>query len=70
MKDIPIREKVRVKFSANFFNTFNRHDWLQLNTNVSAPNQFGRFGTSCTATTICNAASDPRFVQLALKIDF
>jgi hypothetical protein len=70
MKDIPIREKIRVKFSANFFNTFNRHDWLQLNTNISSPSQFGRFGTSCTATTICNAASDPRFVQLALKIDF
>jgi hypothetical protein len=70
MKNFPVGERVRVRFAANFFNVFNRHEWLQLNTSVFDPNAFGRFGTSCTATTICNAASDPRFIQMLLKIEF
>jgi hypothetical protein len=58
-KGVPITERFRVEFRAEFFNIFNRANFNNPNGNVSA----GGFGT------ITGAAS-PRIGQLALKLVF
>jgi hypothetical protein len=76
IKQIPVGERVRVSFAADFFNIFNRHKWLSgiytqgVNTNIYDPASFGRYGTSCSPFAICSAATDPRIIELHLKVEF
>ena len=41
LKNIPIAEKVRFQFGADFFNAFNRHTWGAPGTDVDNPQAFG-----------------------------
>jgi hypothetical protein len=59
-KVFPIREKVRLQFRAEAFNTFNRNQFAAPVTNLSLTT----FGTISTST------STPRNMQLALRLDF
>lgn len=60
VKDFSIRERIGVKFGADFFNAFNRHQWYALQTNVSNPQSFGQY----------TAATDPRIIQLHMSVNF
>ena len=55
-----ISERVNTLFSVDFLNLFNRHTWLGLRTNVSQENTFGKY----------TGATDPRVIQLHLKVEF
>jgi outer membrane receptor protein involved in Fe transport len=55
----PLGETARVTFRAEFYNLFNRTNFLAPDVNLASAN-FGRV----------NSAFDPRFVQLALKLSF
>ena len=76
IKQIPITERVHANFNAEFFNAFNRHGWLSgiytqgVATNIFDPSGFGRYGTSCTPFAICSGATDPRVIELNLKVEF
>jgi len=60
IKDFVVREPVRLRFGAQFFNIFNRHFWTGLNTDTGNITGFGRhFG-----------ASGARSIQFLLKVDF
>ena len=59
-KAFPIKESMHLKFSANFFNAFNRHTWTGLGTDINNTSAFGKF-TGATA---------PRSIQLAAKFEF
>jgi hypothetical protein len=59
-KAFPLRESMRLKFSANFFNAFNRHYWTGLGTDINNTSAFGKF-TGVTA---------PRSIQLSAKFEF
>jgi hypothetical protein len=59
-KGFRVSEGSRLKFSANFFNAFNRHTWTGLQTDVNNPSTFGQF-TGSTA---------PRSIQLAGRFEF
>lgn len=59
-KGIRITERTNLKFSANFFNAFNRHIWTGLQTDINNPNTFGTY-TGATA---------PRSIQLAGRLSF
>ncbi len=59
-KGFRITESMRLKFSANFFNAFNRHAWTGLGTDVDNPATFGTF----------SGATAPRTIQLAGRFDF
>src|SRR5262249_12726273 len=60
LKDIPVRESVRVTFSADFFNAFNRHHWGAPTTDI---NNLSAFGGIFSATGARN-------VQLHVKLEF
>jgi hypothetical protein len=63
-KNIPIRERVRLQFRAEFFNIFNR-------VNYAIPNQSNQVDTlSSAGFGSIRAANDPRIGQMALKILF
>ena len=63
-KDIPLRERWRLQFRAEFFNVFNR-------VNLQQPNQSNQVDTvSSAGFGSIRAANDPRIGQLALKIIF
>ncbi len=59
-KYFPIREAIRFKFSANFFNVFNRHQFGGLGSNIDSPSAFGQF----------TSASTPRQIQLSGRLEF
>ena len=60
LKVFPLSERVRLRFGADFFNIFNRHHWTGLMTNIGVPASFGRV----------TGATDPRYIQFNLKVDF
>jgi hypothetical protein len=60
LKDFRITESVRLRFGAEIFNLFNRHQWFGIQTDVNNPQAFGRY----------TSASDPRTVQFQLKLEF
>ena len=60
IKKIPISEKVRFQFAANFFNLLNRHYWTGLSSDINNLTTFGRF----------SGATSPRSIQLAGKLEF
>ena len=59
-KIFPIRERMKLRFEAEFGNIFNRVDFCDPNRNFSA----GSFGT---VNTQCN---QPRSIQFALRLNF
>ena len=60
MKGIRVSEKMRLKFSGNFFNLLNRHYWTGLGTNINNPVRFGAY----------NGATAPRIIQLSARVEF
>jgi hypothetical protein len=59
-KNFDVTERIRVRFSGQFFNVFNRHQWGGLSTNINVPRSFGQY----------TATSGGRIGELALKIEF
>jgi hypothetical protein len=59
-KGIALMEGMRLKFSVNFFNAFNRHAWTGVGTDINNTSAFGKF----TGTTA------PRSIQIAAKFEF
>jgi hypothetical protein len=63
-KDIPLHERWKLQFRAEFFNVFNRVNFQQ-------PNQSNQVDTvSSAGFGSIRAANDPRIGQLALKLIF
>jgi hypothetical protein len=60
IKRIPISERVRFQFAANFFNLLNRHYWTGLSSDINNLTTFGRF----------SGATPPRSIQLTGKVEF
>jgi len=60
VKNIPVREGIRVRFGAALFNIFNRHSWGAPAGNINNPATFGLITT----------ASGPRNGQLWLRLEF
>jgi hypothetical protein len=60
VKNIPIREQLRMQFRAEFFNAFNNVNLNSPYGNVNVPSRFGRI----------ESAGSPRIIQLALKLAF
>jgi hypothetical protein len=60
LKAFPIKEGINARFGAEIFNLLNRHQWMGLQADVNNPDAFGRYAS----------ASDPRTIQLQLKIEF
>ncbi len=60
MKSFFIGESVRPQFGVDFFNIFNRHQWIGLRSNIGDPAGFGRFSN----------ANAPRTIQFWLKVNF
>jgi hypothetical protein len=58
LRYINLKENVRLQLRGEFFNAFNHVNFGNPNTNVSAPNTFGRI----------TSASAGRVIQLAVKI--
>jgi len=58
-KNFPFRERYRIQFRAEFFNTLNRANFTNPSNSVTA----GAFGS-------ITSAADPRIGQLALKVLF
>ena len=54
-------ERTKLTFSANFFNTFNRVNFLDPAVNLQSPQTFG---------VITTQGNDPRQIQLGLRFDF
>lgn len=55
-----VTESSHLKFSANFFNAFNRHSWTGLGTDIDNPATFGVF----------SGATAPRTIQLMGRFEF
>jgi hypothetical protein len=64
-KDIPLRERANLQFRAEFFNALNH-------TNLGSPNAtvFSGAGLNPSAGLITSLASNPRQIQMALKLTF
>jgi hypothetical protein len=60
VKNIPIKERIRMQFRAEFFNAFNK---TNLGTPFSTANNATRFGR-------IESAAGPRIIQLALRLAF
>jgi hypothetical protein len=54
-----VTERIRPRLGADFYNAFNRHQWLSLNSSITSPG-FGQY----------TSASQPRQIQVYLRIDF
>jgi len=54
-----VKERIRPRFGVDFFNAFNRHQWLGLNSDITSPG-FGEY----------TSASQPREIQAYLRIEF
>ncbi len=61
VKQIPIREALRLEFRTEFFNTFNRVNFANPNNNVIVQSTLG---------AITSTATGPRVLQFALKLSF
>jgi hypothetical protein len=59
-KVFPIKERLKMRFEAEFGNIFNRITFCDPNTNFSA-GSFGRVSTQC---------NQPRSIQFALRLDY
>lgn len=59
IKAFPIREKTNVEFGSYFFNAFNRHQWVGLNSDIDS----AAYGTY-------NSASAPRKIMMYMKVNF
>ncbi len=59
-RNFRVRENLNVQFRSEFFNIFNHTNFNSPNASLASPAAFGRI----------TSASDPRIVQLALKIVF
>lgn len=60
VKNIPISERVRAQFRAEFFNAFNHANLSNPFATANSASRFGRI----------ESASDPRIIQLALRVAF
>jgi hypothetical protein len=60
VKNIPIKERLRMQFRAEFFNAFNK---TNLSNPFSTANNAARFGR-------IEGAGSPRIIQLALRLAF
>jgi hypothetical protein len=60
LKNFPLRENLRLRLGAEFFNLLNRHYWGAPSSDIGNPATFGRI----------TSASAPRTVQLHLKVEF
>ena len=60
LKNFQVTEDVRFEFGAEFFNAFNRAQFTSLDTSISRPASFGRYGR----------AALPRIIQIRLRIAF
>jgi hypothetical protein len=60
LKTFAIKESVQLRLGADFFNILNRHQWMGLQSDVNNPDAFGRY----------SSASDPRTIQLQVKLEF
>ena len=58
-KDIPIGERYRLEFRAEFFNALNHTQFTQFVNTINSPT----FG-------IWNSARDPRIVQFGMKLHY
>jgi hypothetical protein len=68
-KQIPVTERVHLRFRAEAFNLFNRAQLGQPNANISAgPGIFGLITQPVNITPI--GAGTPRQIQLALRLEF
>jgi len=68
-KQIPLTERLHLRFRAEAFNLFNRAQLGQPNANISAgPGIFGLITQPVNITPI--GAGTPRQVQLALRLEF
>jgi hypothetical protein len=66
-KDIPITERMKVRFRADAFNIFNRAQYGAPNANISASN----FGTiTTTLSSYATGRGTPREFQLSAKVSF
>ena len=59
-KVFPVKERLKMRFEAEFGNIFNRTDFCDPNTNFSA-GSFGNVNTQC---------NQPRSIQFALRFDY
>jgi hypothetical protein len=60
IKHFFVTERTKLEFGTYFFNAFNRHRWLGLQSNIGVAESFGRF----------TSASTPRQILLYGKINF
>jgi len=60
LKNIPIAERIRFQFGADFFNAFNRHTWGAPGTDIDNPQAFG----TITST------GPGRVIQMHARIEF
>lgn len=60
LKDTAITERLKMQFRAEFFNIFNRAQFLNPDGNISDGDEFG----------VVKRARDPRLIQFALKLNF
>jgi hypothetical protein len=62
-KDLPIKETVRLRFGADFFNIFNRHTWNS-----------GEFGQDVSQSNFGLATpyqiNGPRIIQMHVRVEF
>jgi hypothetical protein len=74
VKEIPIRERVRVQFRAEYFNLFNRANFFNpgLSSTDTTGNGIVQKGPNISAAGFGSIrwAYDPRMGQLALKVNF
>ncbi|MBZ5602091.1 MAG: carboxypeptidase-like regulatory domain-containing protein [Acidobacteriia bacterium] len=66
-KSTKVTEKVNVRFSADFFNIFNHHDYLDPTYSLQNPNAFGVITTSFTPANRPNSA---RWIEFGLRLEF
>jgi hypothetical protein len=52
LKAFPIKEKVRIQIGADFFNTFNRHNWGAPNTDIDNVAGFGTISSTSPGRVI------------------
>jgi hypothetical protein len=61
-REFPLRERIRLQFRAEFFNTLNRVQFAGPNVAINAPSTFGHIYLS--------QANTPRNIQVAMRLIF
>ena len=69
-KNIPITERWRAQFRAEFFNTFNHSNFTYVGSPPSGASNYPVLSVSSSTFGTITSASDPRIIQLALKVFF